>query len=73
MATRKKRINVTIPHRFFVFLEGVAKRDDVSLAKKALEWMEEGAELEEDVYFSRLAEERDTPDAKFVSHEEAWK
>lgn len=27
---------------------------------------------EEDRYFSKVAEERDTPDAKFVSHEKAW-
>ena len=35
--------------------------------------MKRGMDDEEDDYFAKISEERDTPDAKFDSHEEAWK
>jgi len=73
MPTKKKRINVTLPKKLYVFLCGLAVRDEVPTATKAAELIEKAMEIEEDEYFSRLAEERDTPDAKFISHEEAWK
>ncbi len=73
MATKKKRINVSLPKKLYVFLQGIALRDEMPTATKAAELIGKALEIEEDEYFSKLAEERDTPDAEFVSHEEAWK
>lgn len=72
MPTQKKRINVTLPDHLAVFLEQIALRDDVPQATKAAELLERALELEEDAYFSILAEKRDTPKARFVSHETFW-
>jgi len=73
MSTSKKRINVSLPQKLYLFLCNIAERDEVPTATKAAELIEKAMEIEEDEYFSRLAEERDTPDAKFISHEKFWK
>ena len=72
MPTSKKRINVSLPQKLYVFLCDIAQRDEVPTATKAAELIEQAMEIEEDKYLSRIAEERDTPDAKFISHEKFW-
>ena len=72
MPTKKKRINISLPKHMAIFLEQIALRDDVPQATKAVELLDKALELEEDEYFSKLAEKRDTPDAKYLSHEEVW-
>jgi predicted DNA-binding protein len=73
MTTTKKRIMISLPKSTERLLRLIAKREQVPPATKALELIEDALELEEDMVLSKLAEERDTPDAKFVSYEEAWK
>jgi predicted DNA-binding protein len=73
MATKKKRINVSLPKKLYICLESIALRDEVPTATKAAELIEKAMEIEEDEYFRQLAEERDAKNAKFVSHEEFWK
>lgn len=73
MPTKKKRLNIILPKKTAVFLQRIALRDEVSQAEKVVEYVEKMLEIEEGESFSPLAESRDTPDAKFVSHEEAWK
>lgn len=73
MATKKKRINVSLPRKLYVFLMNIAQRDEMPTATKAAELIAKALDIEEDEYFSRVAEERDTPDAKFISHKEFWK
>ncbi|MBI1813010.1 hypothetical protein HY285_03015 [Candidatus Peregrinibacteria bacterium] len=53
-------------------MEKISLRDEVSQSSKALELIERALEMEEDEYFSKIAEARDKPNAKFLSHEEAW-
>ena len=72
MPTSKKRINVTLSDELDHFLGVLAKQDDVPKATKAVKLIEIALELEEDRVLSKIAEERDTKDAKYVSHEEAW-
>lgn len=72
MPTQKKRINVTLPKHTAVFLEQIALRDDVPQATKAAELLEYALALEEDAYFSTAAERRDTPNARFISHDAFW-
>ena len=73
MPTKKKRLNLTLPKRVAVYLQKISLRDEMSQSQKALELIEAAMQIAEEEYFSIVAEERDTPDAKFVSHEEAWK
>ena len=72
MATSKKRINISLPKDIEIVLEELAERDNVPTATKAIELIKIGIEIDEDEIWNRLAEERDTKDAKFISHKEAW-
>jgi len=72
MPTSKKRLNITLPKHLAIFLQQISLRDDVPQATKAIELIEKALEIEEDRYFSHRAEQRDTANATFVSHEEAW-
>ncbi len=72
MPTKKKRLNLTLPHDTAIFLEKMALRDDVSQSAKALELIEKALEIEEDAYFSAIADERVEKTTKWLSHEEFW-
>jgi predicted DNA-binding protein len=73
MPTSKKRLNLTLPEDLEEMLTALAKRDKVSVASVATKLIQTAIEIEEDAVWARLAAERDTPDAKFISHEEFWK
>jgi predicted DNA-binding protein len=72
MPTRKKRLNITLPKHIAVYLKMIAMRDDVPQATKAAELLEKALEIEEDAFFSRLADERVRKNKKFISHKEFW-
>lgn len=72
MPTHKKRINITLPKHIAIFLEQIALRDDVPQATKAAELLECAMAIEEDAYFSADVDERDTPNARFISHDAFW-
>ena len=72
MATTKKRINITLPPAEEKAISQLAKRDQVPEATKAAELLRLALQIEEDEVWDRIASERDTPDAKFISHEKAW-
>ena len=72
MATSKKRINVSLPKDIEIILKELAIRDDVPQATKATQLIRAAIEIDEDIILDALASERDTKDAKFYSHKEAW-
>ena len=72
MPTTKKRLNITLPRDLEKALERFAVRDRVPQATKAAELIRLALTIEEDVAWNRLAKERDTEDAVFVSHDQAW-
>ena len=69
----KKRINISVSAEINRILINLAKRDDIPVAAKTLELIKKAIELEEDRVFDALANERNTPNARYFSHEEAWK
>ena len=73
MTTKHPRLNVTIGAEQMGLLAKLAKKEDKSLSAIASELIEDALELREDIYFSKLAAEIDTPDAVWISHEDAWK
>ena len=72
MATSKKRINISLPPEVEIAITLLAKRDKVPQSTKAVQLIQEALELEEDKVLEQIVIERDTPDAKFISHEEMW-
>lgn len=72
MPTQKKRINMTPSEDLYNTLEALAERDGKSVSFKAVELVQMAIEIDEDDILNAIAEERDTDDAKFISHDEAW-
>ena len=72
MATTKKRIVISIPTYVEHALEFLAKRDQVPQATKAAHLLEIALEIEEDRIWDATAKERDTKNARFLSHKKAW-
>jgi len=72
MPTLKKRLNMSLPKDIEEALSILSKRDHMPQAAKALHLIQLALEIEEDAVWNAIAESRDTKDAVFLSHEEAW-
>lgn len=72
MATIKKRINLTVDDSVFETLNKIAKREKKSVASISHILLEKALELKEDLYFSKVGEERLSKKDKKLSHEEIW-
>ncbi|MDO8593986.1 MAG: hypothetical protein Q7R93_00530 [bacterium] len=73
MPTTKQRINITADAEMESLLRNAAKRDKMSVSSKAVELIRFALELEEDLYFGKIAEKRAKEKVTYVSHERAWK
>ena len=73
MSTVKKRINITIDKEMEVGLKLLAKHKKQPQATVAATLMREALELQEDLAWAKLAEERRrTHKGKYLTHEEVW-
>ncbi|MEK7190325.1 MAG: hypothetical protein AAB661_00995 [Patescibacteria group bacterium] len=72
MATIKKRINISLSPSLDIMLSRIAKRDNMPQATKALHLLGIALEIEEDMVFDRIANERDIKNARFLTHKQAW-
>ncbi|MBI3179101.1 MAG: hypothetical protein HYZ27_05530 [Deltaproteobacteria bacterium] len=72
MPTTKKRINITVDDRTYEALERLSGKRDQSVAGVGLSLIEEALEYQEDVYFSRIADDRLSKKQKRIPHEKAW-
>ena len=73
MSTTKQRINITADIATEAALKRAAKRDGVPVATKAAELVMIGLDLEEDIAWSTLADERAlTPKEEYIPHDQAW-
>ncbi len=73
MPTAKTRINISLPDEVKDALQKLAKRDCMPEATKAARLLEVALELEEDLAWAKIAEDRDKKSTRFVSHAQAWK
>ena len=65
---------ITLPKRVVKPLARRAKSDRSTLSEIILRIIQEHEEMMEDLYLSRVADERDaTSDGKCLTHEEFWK
>jgi hypothetical protein len=72
MSTTKRRLNISLSPTLDHVLERLARRDRVPQATKAVDLLQVALEIEEDEVWDKLARERDTKSARFVSHRKAW-
>jgi predicted DNA-binding protein len=73
MTTLKPRINITVPGEIAGILSKTAKRNKKSVSKVALELIEWAIEEREDIYFSRIADERMRGPKWVKDNENIWK
>ena len=75
MPTKNPRINITFEEPTVEILRDLAKRAHKSIASITKELVLEALDRNEDVYLSKLSENRmvGDKDKKRVSHEDAWK
>jgi len=72
MPTAKKRINLSVDESLYQDLEKLKKlRQAPSLSAVVLELTQEALEIQEDLYFVRISEERSGDER--LSHEQLWK
>ena len=72
MPTAKKRINLSLDDSLYAELEKLQKlKKAPSLSAVVLELTKEALELQEDLYFARIADERKSEAP--LSHSKIWK
>lgn len=72
MPTAKRRINITVDDRTYEAIQRLSGERDQSVAGVGLSLIEEALEYQEDLYFSRIADERLSKKQKRIPHEKAW-
>jgi hypothetical protein len=72
MPTSKRRINITVDDETYAALERLSSRRRQSVAGVGLSLIEEALEYQEDLHYSRIADERLSRNEKRVSHDKAW-
>ncbi len=72
MPTAKRRINISVDDDVYEALERLAAARDQPVAGVSLSLIEQALEYQEDIYFSRVADERLVQKQKRVSHSKAW-
>jgi predicted DNA-binding protein len=73
MTTLKKRIQVTLNSETEKIMSAISKRDKTPIGTKAAELIEIALEIEEDAYWSKMAEERLAQTKTFYTHEQMLK
>ncbi len=72
MPTAKKRINITIDDETYEVLERLSDKRKQSVSGVGLSLIEQALEYQEDLYYSRIADERLSKKEKRISHDKAW-
>ena len=72
MPTTKKRINITVDDRTYEALERLSGERKQSVAGVGLSLIEEALEHQEDLHFSRIANDRLSKKQKRIPHQKAW-
>ncbi|HJX62797.1 MAG TPA: hypothetical protein VJ860_02460 [Polyangia bacterium] len=72
MPTTKKRINITVDDRIYQAMRRLSDERDQSVAGVGLSLIEEALEYQEDLYFSRVADERLSKKQKRIPHAKVW-
>ena len=74
MPAKNLRVNVVLDPPLYEKVQFLAEKDGVSLSTKVRDLLRESLEVQEDVYLSDFASERDKSfdKSKALTHEEVW-
>jgi predicted CopG family antitoxin len=70
--TSKKRINITVDDDTYDALERLSEKRAKSVSHVSLSLIEFALELQEDIHFSRVADERLEWNERRIPHDKAW-
>lgn len=73
MPTKKHRINLTIDNDLYSAFEILSKNRNASFSAIAIALIQRAMEIEEDIYFSEIADERLKRKETIIPHKKAWK
>jgi hypothetical protein len=73
MATKHPRVNITVDKELLGMLSMFAEREHMTLSSAAKDLICLGLEMQEDMYFSKLSEERLAKGGRNIPHKDAWK
>ena len=73
MPSTKKRINLTVDDKTYSVLQILSGKTKQKISTVSLNLIQQALELQEDIYFSKLADGRLSRKQKRVSHDKAWK
>ncbi len=73
MPTAKQRVNITLEDELFLVLKNMADKAKQSLSSISIDLIKKSLEREEDIYFSKVADNRLSHKHKRVVHSKAWK
>lgn len=72
MPTAKKRINITVDDELYSALEKLSAKRAKSVSSVSVSLLELALELQEDIHFSRVAEQRLRKREARIDHDDAW-
>jgi predicted DNA-binding protein len=72
MPTTKKRLAITVGDETYEMLERLSAKRRQSVAGVGLSLIEEALEYQEDLHFSKVADERLAKKEKRIPHQRAW-
>ncbi len=72
MPTSKRRLNITVDDETYDVLEKLSAKRRQSVSGVGLSLIEEALEYQEDLHFSRVADERLEGKENRIAHDEAW-
>jgi predicted DNA-binding protein len=72
MPTSKRRLNITLDDETYAAIERLSSKRGQSAAGVGLSLIEEALEYQEDLHFSRIADERLSRKERRVPHDRAW-
>jgi hypothetical protein len=72
MPTSKRRLNITVDDETYSVLERLSSKRRQSVAGVGLDLIEEALEYQEDLHFSKIADDHIDRNEKRVPHDEAW-
>jgi predicted DNA-binding protein len=74
MPTKNPRINVVLDRELYHRVQFLAEKDGISLSMKVRDLLKEATEIQEDIYLSEFASDRDRTweESKALSHDDTW-
>ena len=72
MPSTKKRINLTVDNKTYSALEILSGKTQQKISTVSLNLIHQALELQEDIYFSKVADKRLSQRQKRISHDKAW-